>query len=735
MSAPLPGVASVDRAAVGDLLARAQSARAALASLGQSVQHARGAVVATFEQARDRRVWSDLATMPVERVKDVTDGRLRLGALQQYGYRTVSDVLRAGPSRLLHVPGVGESTAPKVYAAADQIRRAVRDAMQFRIDLDPSDEATTALLRSVRSWEAVAPEQQRLEAADGFDASIAAASLDARPAAAGPVRRFFTGTGKKVAAAAAVPRLAELVAWAERAGLVQAAGRAAAGLAQPLDDESLWADFEKRSAVYYGLLGGLVDLGLDVAAAEGFLPAEIVERITTQALDDSLLKVPLRGYQAFGARFVLVQRRVIIGDEMGLGKTLQAIAAIAHLTTTGSPHFLVVCPASVLINWTREIATHSALTAHTLHGPGRARAAQIWQRRGGVAVTTFEALSAIDLADTVPALLVVDEAHYVKNARAKRTQAVARVAAGAERVLFLSGTPMENRVEELRSLVHHLQPDVARSIGTRDGVAGADAFRRAVAPVYLRRNQQDVLTELPELLQVEEWEEFGRHDGAAYREAVAKGNFMAMRRAAFAVPDARESAKLDRLLDIVDEANANGRKVVVFSYFRDVLETVARTLGERAFGPLTGSTASVARQRVVDDFSSSATAGVLVAQIEAGGVGLNIQAASVVILCEPQVKPTTEAQAIARAHRMGQVRTVQVHRLLIADSVDQRMLEILGAKKLLFDAYVRDSALTAAAPGAVDISEAQLARTIVEQEQERLALASLDLSADEGRRA
>jgi SNF2 family DNA or RNA helicase len=206
---------------------------------------------------------------------------------------------------------------------------------------------------------------------------------------------------------------------------------------------------------------------------------------------------------------------------------------------------------------------------------------------------------------------------------------------------------------------------------------------------------------------------------------------MAMRRAAFAVPDPRQSAKLERLLEIVDEANANGRKVVVFSYFRDVLETVARALGNRVVGPLTGSTASVARQRFVDDFSTAATAGVLVAQIEAGGVGLNIQAASVVILCEPQVKPTTEAQAIARAHRMGQVRTVQVHRLLVADSVDQRMLEILGGKKALFDAYVRDSALTAAAPGAVDISEAQLARTIVEQEQERLALASLGLPTGE----
>lgn len=730
MTTATPGAPPVDRAGVAALLARAQGARNAIASLQHSVHRARSDVVTAFEHARDRRVWSDLAAMPIDRVKDVTAGRLRLGALQEHGYRTVADVLRAGPSRLLGVPGVGQSTAPKVYAAADQIRRAVQDSMQFRIDLDPNDQATTDLLRAVRTWESVAPEQERLDATGPFDAAVATISAEATPAAAGSLRRFFMGSAKKSAAELAVPRLAEWLAWGDRAGIEPAAIRTASVLQRPLDGPALWLDFEKRSAVYYGLLGGLVDLGLDVAAAEGFLPAEIVERINAQALDDALLQVPLRGYQAFGARFALVQRRVVIGDEMGLGKTLQAIAAMAHLTITGSTHFLVVCPASVLINWSREIATHSKLTAYTLHGADRTRAAQVWSRRGGVAVTTFEALSALDLRAATLAMLVVDEAHYVKNARAKRSQAVARVANDTERVLFLTGTPMENRVDEFRSLIHHLQPQVASQIGTSDGVAGADAFRRAVAPVYLRRNQQDVLTELPELLQVEEWEEFGRHDGAAYRNAVAQGNFMAMRRAAFAVPDPRESAKLDRLLEIVDEANANGRKVVVFSYFRNVLETVAGALGHRAFGPLTGSTAAVARQRVVDEFAGSPNPGVLVAQIEAGGVGLNIQAASVVILCEPQVKPTTEAQAIARAHRMGQVRTVQVHRLLIADSVDQRMLEILGTKKMLFDAYVRDSALTAAAPGAVDISEAQLARTIVEQEQERLALASLGLDTD-----
>ena len=161
---------------------------------------------------------------------------------------------------------------------------------------------------------------------------------------------------------------------------------------------------------------------------------------------------------------------------------------------------------------------------------------------------------------------------------------------------------------------------------------------------------------------------------------------------------------------------------MVFSYFRSVLDTAFRALGPRAVGPLTGSVPPTQRQGLVDAFSSADGHAVLVSQIQAGGVGLNMQAASVAILCEPQVKPTTEAQAVARLHRMGQVRKVQVHRLLTVDSVDQRMLELLDSKQRLFDDYARMSSTAAASPEAIDISEAELARTVVEDEQERLAL-------------
>ena len=145
--------------------------------------------------------------------------------------------------------------------------------------------------------------------------------------------------------------------------------------------------------------------------------------------------------------------------------------------------------------------------------------------------------------------------------------------------------------------------------------------------------------------------------------------------------------------------------------------------------------APIKRQQLVDEFTAP-TDPVLVSQIEAGGVGLNIQAASVVILAEPQWKPTTEDQAIARCHRMGQIRPVDVHRLLAEDSVDQRMLEILAGKATLFNEYVRRSDLKDASPDAVDVSgvhatrdvasQAELERRIVATEQRRLGIVEQD---------
>ncbi|WP_420076934.1 DEAD/DEAH box helicase [Streptomyces sp. JL3001] len=712
--------------------------------------HARAveAVCVALAPIHDDLARTELDAIPVARLKDLTEGRLRLGEVEKGGFRTVGQVLDAGSYRLRQLPGVGQQTADQTVAAARRIADAVRETIAVHIDVDRPEPRATALVVALNVLVEAGPEARRaVDTAGTLTKRLGPPLADAAPTS-GRLRMLLAGRAGRERALTALAEVRAVTEQADRDEVPQLLAQASVDLLRrPESEVAALVDFELRSAEYYGLLAELSGRAPDPAAAEGFLPDEVAERVRTQTLDDTHRRVSLRGYQAFGTRFALAQRRVILGDEMGLGKTIQAIAALAHLAGEGQSHFLVVCPASVLINWTREIEKRSALRVTPLHGPDRQEAFADWKGRGGVAVTTFDALRGFPVPGGGElGMLVVDEAHFVKNPQTRRSMAVSEWAGHCDRVLFLTGTPMENRVEEFRCLVRILQPELAESVDEHDGVAGSKAFRKAVAPVYLRRNQQDVLTELPALQHTDEWEEPSAEDEEAYREAVRAGNFMAMRRAAYARPE--RSAKLDRLREIAAEAAENGLKVVVFSAFRDVLAAAQKALTDgavpaaeaaetldadktdtgktdtetpaRLFGPISGSVPPARRQQLVDDFAAAPGHAVLLAQIEAGGVGLNMQAASVVILCEPQLKPTVEHQAVARAHRMGQVRSVQVHRLLCTGGVDERLVRMLENKSRLFDAYARRSAVAEATPDAVDISDINLARRIVEEEQARL---------------
>ncbi|MGY5629918.1 DEAD/DEAH box helicase [Streptomyces sp. UC1A3] len=685
-------------------------------------------VRAALKPIHDAAVKRELDAIPVARLQDVTEGRLRLGSVEKSGLRTLGSVLEAGPYRLRQIPGVGQRTVDQMLAAARRLSEAVHETVAVHIDVDRPEPRTTALVRVLHVLVEAGPDARRaVDKATALAGRLGPLLADARPATR-RVRMLTAGREKKARAWAAVAETRSLVDEAERAGLPELLAQASVDLLRGLSsDVAAWVDFELRSAEYYSLLAEISGRLPDAAAAAGFLPDEIAERVRTQHLDDTHRRVSLRGYQAFGARFALAQRRVILGDEMGLGKAIQAIAVLAHLAAEGQSHFMVVCPASVLVNWTREIEDRSALRVIVLHGPDRHQAFADWKGRGGVGVTTFDALRGFPApGGGEVGLLVVDEAHSVKNPKTKRSQSVALWTERCERSLFMTGTPMENRVVEFRNLVQMLDSDAAESLGERDALAGSVAFRKAVAPVYLRRNQEDVLTELPSLQQTDEWEELSASDEEAYREAVRAGNFMAMRRAAYTRPE--KSAKLDRLREIVQEAGENGQKTVVFSHFKDVLGVVKEALAAgtaRAtpvFGPLTGSVPAQRRQEIVDDFAGVQGPAVLLGQIQAAGVGLNMQAASVVVVCEPQIKPTIEHQAVARAHRMGQVRPVHVHRLLATGGVDERMVKMLETKTRLFDAYARRSVVAEATPDAVDVSDTELARRIVEEEQARLGM-------------
>lgn len=728
------GAAPAAGRAARELLREARQLYGAARTLLDDHRGVVDAVRAAYGVLSDGLVGEELARIPARRIQEATEGRVRVAGLEAAGYATLLDVHRASPYQVERIPGLGRQGARRVRAAAGQLVDAVRDLAVVRLDPDDPRPGSTALARALYPLvEAGSDARRAVAAAEILVQDMDADGLLSRAETAGSrLRLLCAGREKRRTVLAALARVRDLVDDAVRRDVPLLVGQVSVDLLRVPGEVEVWVDFEARSADYYAALAQITEGELaqggggpdprKLAAAEGFLPPRLAERVRAQDLDDIHLRVSLRGYQAFGARFALAQRRVILGDEMGLGKTVQAIAAIAHLAARGETRFLIVCPASVLINWMREIQARSTLRPVRLHGPDRNDLFTGWRERGGVAVTTYEALRGFPVPDGGPGLLVVDEAHYVKNPQARRSQAVAAWSRRCERVLFLTGTPMENRVTEFRNLVRPLQPELLprlAGVGAVAAVDGSQAFRTAVAPAYLRRNQEDVLTELPGVVHVDEWEELSQGDRAAYRTAVTSGGLPAIRRAAYARP--QDSAKLARLREIVADAAESGLKVVVFSYFREVLAAVRAALGPaRTLGPLSGGLPAEERQELVDAFGARQGHAVLLAQIQAGGVGLNLQAASVVILCEPQTKPTLEHQAVARVHRMGQVRSVRVHRLLATDSVDERLVTVLEDKSRLFDAYARRSDVAEALPEAVDVSDRALARRIVEEEQARL---------------
>lgn len=499
-----------------------------------------------------------------------------------------------------------------------------------------------------------------------------------------------------------------------------------------------WNDFNANSAPYYALLESIcqTDSATPQPTHEGRtgdvsqLSEDLLYDIEATELDLSRLKANLRSYQTFGTKYIVHQKKVLLGDEMGLGKTMQAIASFCHLASQGATHFLVVCPLSVVVNWTREIESQSDLKTIEIYSKGRDEEMEQWVREGGVGITTFETLNKVPVPESASIdMMVVDEAHYIKNPNAQRTQSVLAAGEKATNILLMSGTPLENKVEEMNFLIRSLRPDIGSQIESLSQLTQALEYRQAIAPVYLRRVREDVLKELPELIEKEEWGSMNATELEMYRAALEENNFMALRQLSWHLSDLSQSGKATRLLEICKEMKEMNRKIIVFSFFKNTLTKVANLLGEDCTGIIDGSINSDERQKLIDDFSSDSPGSVLVCQIQAGGVGLNIQAASVIIFCEPQIKPSLETQAIARAYRMGQSQSVLVHRLLMQNSVDERVMAMLHDKTKLFEQFADDSvagdlhiSTEEELQADATVSEAKLATTIMEEEKKRLGM-------------
>ena len=313
-------------------------------------------------------------------------------------------------------------------------------------------------------------------------------------------------------------------------------------------------------------------------------------------------------------------------------------------------------------------------------------------KTGGVGVTTYETTRTLNPDDSFHySLLIVDEAHYIKNPDANRTINVRKIAKKADRLLFMTGTAIENNVYEMINLIRMLQPDVADQIEGLEYLSAAPVFRQRVIPVYYRRKRDDVMSELPELIESKEWCTLTPMEREIYEDAVLNRKYAEARRVSWNVDNVRQSSKAKRMLEIIEDAKEDNRKVLVFSFFLDTINKVSTLLGKQCLEPINGSVPPARRQEIIDEFEQAPAGSVLVAQIQSGGTGLNIQAANVVIICEPQFKPSIENQAISRAYRIKQQRDVLVYRLLANDTIDERITDLLAEKQDIFNAFADQS--------------------------------------------
>ena len=511
-----------------------------------------------------------------------------------------------------------------------------------------------------------------------------------------------------------------------------------------------------------GFAGRLAELDLAFAAGDG---GGLVWRGKTEVAQRAralvaappwrpqpvALKAVLRGYQHDGLNWMQHLRENdaggVLADDMGLGKTLQTIAHLAvekEARRMDRPS-LVVVPTSLVGNWQRELkrfAPHLRLTVW--HGGARhRRRAEL--ERAEVVLTTYPILCR-DL-ETFEALelhyLILDEAQAIKNPRSQAAKAARGL--GARHRLCLTGTPVENNLEELWSLFDFLMPGLLgdaeffrRQYRTPIERLGKDApleaLRERVGPFILRRLKETVATELPpktilvrpveiEAEQRELYESIRLAAHGEVRKAIREKGFagstiavldalMQLRQVCcdprlVRVEAAREvgrSAKYEALIELLEQQIAHGRRVLVFSQFTRMLALISEGLLRRGIRHLTLTGQTPDRQRRVDAFEQG-KAEVFLISLKAGGTGLNLTSADTVVHYDPWWNAAAQAQATDRAYRIGQTKPVFVHNLIVSGSVEERMLRLQERKKLLADAIVGGAGPSGSGLSEEDVSD------------------------------
>lgn len=660
-------------------------------------------------------MYKELDSIPIEEINRDKRG-YRLKALKDAGFNSICDVVKASERALDAVSGISEGAANEIKNLARDMEEEVKRGIRVKITVDNKRADISSLIKSIAQYRRSLEYAEKCKDIFSIGENVIPYAVNVLSEATNVLKWLFLPYEKKQSAKGAYNLLREYLVsdYGQRANRILAE----VPECERLTVDEAWEDFERNPIRYFNVIEEFVPDFLGSSDINSYgLSEEQVQELANQnvALDGLLCE--LRSYQLMGVKYILHYGNVLLGDEMGLGKTVQAIAAMVSLKNAGETHFMVICPASVLTNWCREIRKHSLLDVVKIHGNDKVSAFSEWEEKGGVGITTYETAEYILPKEGFKiSLLVVDEAHYIKNPNAKRSMNTKRISTFADRLLFMTGTALENNVEEMVNLIEMLNPAVASEVYGIRSLARSTQFKNKVATVYYRRKREDVLTELPELIENEQWCELGYFENKLYEETVLSKHFQKARRVSWQVEDLNDSVKARRLAEIIEDAKDDGRKVIVFSFFLETIDKISKYLGECALEPITGKVEAKRRQAIIDEFDKAEAGSVLILQIQSGGTGLNIQSASVVVICEPQLKPSIENQAISRAYRMGQTRNVLVYRLLCEDSIDERITDILKEKQKIFDAFADESA---AAEDSEGISE-ELMKDILNKEIERI---------------
>ena len=426
----------------------------------------------------------------------------------------------------------------------------------------------------------------------------------------------------------------------------------------------------------------------------------------------------LYDYQADGYHWLsfMIQNQLgaIIADEMGLGKTIQVICLLCELRNKGQVPHLVLAPATLLENWRREILRFAPDLKVLVHsGPRRSGYAGILAEQDVVVSSLDTAVSDVALFRGVDwNLVVIDEAQNIKNPSAKRSIKLKTIP--RKGAIAVTGTPVENCLKDLWSITDFVLPSFLGSLSEfearhPDTATGAALLEPAVAPIILRRRVKDVAKDLPERIDIPLPVELSEEESLAYESLRLSAKAGGAGLAALTslrmfcthpwladqfkqLTDPAEcSAKLRRLLEIIDEVTGNGRKALIFTSYSESLDLICHEVSNR-FSVYTdfidGRVPVPQRQAKVDAFTSLNGPGVLVLNPKAAGVGLNITAASYVIHFNLEWNPAVEDQASARAYRRGQTNTVMVYRLFYAGTVEEVINERMSHKRELAEIAV-----------------------------------------------